>query len=118
MKDEPLDKDFGISISEWIERTPNELEADAVGLWQVVRVGRESFLLDEDALNNFVRRSVVALVGRGGMPVRPSAQEGVFWEAQEHYGSTPEEIADAVVAEWHRSGVDPDEDGLWFALVS
>lgn len=55
-----VDKYFGIPLSEWIERTPNELEMDAVGLWQIVPVGRESFGLEGEALKDFVRRSVIA----------------------------------------------------------
>ena len=117
MTTEPVDKYFGIPLSEWIHRTPNELEVDGVGLWQIIPVGRDSYSLEGEALNDFVRRSVTALIRRGGVPVRPAKGRGKFWERQAQYGKTPEEIATNVVTEWQNSGVDPNEDGLWFALI-
>lgn len=117
MTTEPVDKYFGISLSEWIERTPNELEMDAVGLWQIVPVGRESFGLEGDALRDFVRRSIVTLIRRGASPARPSVEKDKFWDKQDKYGTSPEEIADNVLIELINSGADPNEDGLWFALI-
>lgn len=72
MSIEPVDKYFGIPLSEWIKRTPNELEVDAVGFWQIVPVGRDSFGLEGGELNDFVRRSIIALLEKGAAPVRPS----------------------------------------------
>lgn len=118
MTREPVDRDFGIPLSEWIERIPNELEMDAVGLWQIVPVGRESFYLEGDALTDFVMRSVIALIKRGAVPVRPAADKENFWEIQTQYGKLPEEIARNVVNEWQQYGMDPTEDGLWFTLVN
>lgn len=112
-----LDKYFGISLDEWIERTPNELEVDAVGMWQIVPVGEDSFGLRGEALKDFVRRSVVALVKRGAKPVRPSSQKRLVWEKQIQYGNAPDEIAENVINEWISSGEEPNHDGLWFALV-
>lgn len=114
---EPVDKYFGISLSEWIERTPNELEQDAVGLWQIVSVGQENFDLDRKMLREFVRRSVVALVRKGAVPALPSSGENKFWERQDKYGYDPEEIATNIVSEWQRPEKDPDENGLWFSLM-
>lgn len=114
---EPVDKYFGVPLSEWIDRIPNELEIDAVGLWQIVPVGRDSFDLNDEGLRDFVRRGVVALLKRGAVPVRPAQEEGVFWVQQNCYGDDIEDIANNVIAEWEKSGVDPDEDGLWFALL-
>lgn len=116
MSNEPIDKYFGIALSDWIARTPNELENDAVGLWQLVSVGRLSFDLAGPDLEDFVKRSIAALLSRGAMPVR--AAEGGRWQVQPEYGSDPEEVINAVTHEWLSSKVDPDEDGLWFALVS
>jgi len=114
---EPIDKYFGVPLSEWIGRLPNNLQSDAVGLWHLIPAGRDSFSLDGDALKDFVRRSVIALVERGAVPVRPSAEKDKFWEEQIQYGKFPEEIADNVVIEWQNSGKDPNENGLWFALI-
>ena len=114
---EPVDKYFGIPLSEWIERTPNELEFDAVGLWQIVSTGQENFDLDKEALKDFVRRSVIALVNRGAVPVLPSSDGNKYWEKQYQYGTVPEEIASNVINEWQYSEKKIDENGLWFTLM-
>lgn len=117
MKKLILDKYFGTSLDEWIERTPNELEVDAVGMWQIVPVGMDSFGLSGEGLEDFVRRSVIALINRGAKPVRPSSQKGICWEKQPQYGNFPDEIAENVLSEWISSEEEPNENGLWFALV-
>jgi hypothetical protein len=117
MTSEPVDKHFGVPLSEWISRIPNELDLDAVGLWQVVLDGRDSFDLSGVRLRDFVTRGVIALLRAGAVPVRPSPEKNVFWVRQSCYGSGIEEIASNVVEEWERSGIDPDQDGLWFALL-
>ena len=104
-------------MSEWIERTPNELTVDAVGLWQIIPVGRDSFSLDGNELEDFARRSIGALIDRGAVPVRASDDAQIFWVKQEQYGVTSTEIAESILSEWKRSGVDPDVDGIWFALI-
>lgn len=38
MTTEPVDRFFGVPMSEWIARLPNELDVDAVGLWQISRL--------------------------------------------------------------------------------
>lgn len=113
---EPLDKYFGIPLSQWIERTPNELDVDAVGLWQIVPEGRDSFGLEGKALRDFVKRSVMALVERGAVPVLPSPDKNEDWVRQDQYGVSPSAVASGVITEWQASGVDPTVDGLWFAL--
>lgn len=115
MNKEPIDKYFGVPLEEWVSRIPNELEFDAVGFWQIVPVGRDSFGLKESDLDNFVRKSVIALVKKGARPVRPAKQKGKFWEVDLSYGMGAEEIAENVIAEWHQQAKDPDEDGLWFS---
>lgn len=115
MSKEPKHKHFGYSISEWISRVPNELPFDAVGLWQLVSVGRDSFDLSGDELYNFVQKGIIALLSAGAVPVRSSSMPDVLWEEQFNYGSDVENIAINVIDEWMRSGVDPDHDGLWFS---
>ncbi|MEN6586584.1 MAG: hypothetical protein ABFE02_11150 [Sulfuricella sp.] len=108
---------FGDTIAEYIEKVPNELQIDAVGLWQVVPVGRYDFDLHGEELVDYVRRNIYALLERGAKPV-VGATDGVhYWELQTQYGSTSEEIVNAVVTEWLAAGGgDPDPGGLWFAL--
>lgn len=117
MTSEPIDKYFGIPLGEWVSRIPKELEVDAVGLWQIVPVGRDNFGLSGERLRDFVTRGVVALLSAGAVPVRPSSEKDVFWVRQTCFGIGIDEIAKNVVEEWEKSGVDPDQDGLWFTLL-
>lgn len=117
MNKEPVDKYFGIPISEWIDRTPNELSVDAVGLWQIIPVGKDSFDLDGEELVDFVRRSIVALMLRGAVPVIPAPPENGYWIKQLQYGENADDVANHIIAEWHESAADPDENGVWFALM-
>lgn len=117
MTDEPVDKYFGVPLSEWVDRIPNELEIDAVGLWQIVPVGRDSFGLNGEGLRDFVRRAVFALLKRGAVPVHPAQEDGIFWIRKNCYGDDIDNIVSNIIAEWEKSGVDPNEDGLWFALI-
>lgn len=113
MTQEPIDKYFGTPMSEWIARVPNELDMDAVGLWQIIPVGIDSFGLSGARLDNFVRRCIIALLRRGAVPVRsPSGPT-----ATEYQGSH-EEIANQIIQEWKAGTPVADHDGLWFALVS
>lgn len=115
---EPVHRFFGYSIDESVNRIPNELDYDAVGLWQIIPVGRDDFGLSGLELEEFSKRHIIALLRRGAIPVCASVTTGKFWEPQLHYGSSPEEVADNILQEWKAAGVDPDVGGLWFALPS
>ena len=57
----------------------------------------------------------MALLERGARPVR-SLGRMPGWQLDRSYGETPDQIADAVIAEWLASGAgDPDVEDLWFA---
>lgn len=117
MSVEPKDKFFGTPMSEWIAKVPNELEIDAVGLWQIIPAGRVSFGLDGEALITFTRRCLLALLSRGAKPVVGAVgDEEHDWKIIEGYCGTNEEVADAIISEWLASGKDPDVGGIWFAL--
>jgi hypothetical protein len=115
MTKEPIDKYFGISMSEWIARLPNELDVDAVGLWQIIPVGIDSFGLSGDGLDEFTRRCIMALLQRGAVPVR--AVSGVAgWIPDIEYRGSHEEIANLIIKKWKVDKLVPDHDGLWFSL--
>ena len=116
MTREPVDKYFGTPMSEWIAKVPNELEADAVGFWQIISTGRDSFKLSGKGLENFARRCIIALIERGSVPILPAKAEHEFWKKQDQYGNSPSEIADSIIKEWKELGRDPDQDGIWFSL--
>jgi hypothetical protein len=75
MNTEPKHNIFGVSLSEWIERVPNELPADAVGLWQIIPAGIDSFGLAGAELESFAKRCIFALIKSGAKPVVASAQK-------------------------------------------
>ena len=113
MNQEPVDKYFGTPMSEWVARVPNELEVDAVGLWQIIPVGIDYFGLSDNALEDFSRRCITALLQRGAVPVRP-APAPKYWEPETAYRGTHEEIANQIINEWKAGKLIPDHDGLWF----
>src|SRR4051812_2005334 len=90
---------YGRTMSEWIALTPGELTRDAVGLWQIVPEGRGGFGLQGADLVEFVRRSLHALLERGAKPVVGGRGTGYNWIVQPQYGSSNDEIAEAVIAE-------------------
>lgn len=119
MKLDVLHKLYGHTITEHIQTVSAELPVDAVGLWQIVPVGRDGFGLSDDDLVEFVRRCILALLKSDAKPVVGGGGTEYDWILQRQYGETSEEIADAVVEEWVASGAgDPDVGGLWFALLS
>lgn len=112
MRNEPVDRFFGIPMSKWISDVPNELEIDAVGLWQIIPVGIDSFGLSGEALEEFASRCIVALLRQGAVPVRfPSGPV-----ATEYKGS-PEAIANQIVKQWKAGALVADHDGLWFERI-
>ncbi|WVT77635.1 hypothetical protein QM996_24720 (plasmid) [Sinorhizobium chiapasense] len=117
MTSEPVNKYFGTPLSEWIERVPNELDMDAVGLWQVVETGRDGFELSGVDLRDFVLKCVQALLKSGAVPVFASTSSEKFWEKQLGYSDDADCAAREIVDEWTESGTDPDQDGLWFAKI-
>jgi len=115
MTEEPRHRSFGTPMSEWIASV-GELEVDAVGLWQIIPVGREWFGLEGEALDDFIRRSLLAHFAYGAFPVRHEAAARTAWTIQTCYGTLPEEMAQAIITEWNDQGrVDPDLGGLWLA---
>jgi hypothetical protein len=114
MTQELRDKFFGTTIEEQLEETCNVLEIDGMGLWHIVSFGREGFGLSGDALVDYVRRHLWALLRKGATPVMMD-DPPYYWKPK-HYGSTDQETVDAVIQEWLSSGHDPDEGGIWFAL--
>lgn len=106
----------GISDADWIQRALNEAKNDPVGMWQIVKVGREGFGLSHSALEDFVQRFVLEMVAGGAGPVIGDRSATSGWVGTTKYGVEPKDVANALVAEWKSSGIDPDVDGIWFAF--
>jgi hypothetical protein len=113
--------DDGITFEKYAGMVANEVSLDAVPFWHIVPVGRQSYGLTGDDLICFVRCCLLAMFRRGAKPcvAGPAGREGIYpWNLKDTYGATPETMADAVIAEWLASGVDPkpNSHSLWFAL--
>ncbi len=109
----------GDTFEEYAEKVANELEIDAVGMWQIAPVGRENYGLSGAELADFVRCCLLALLRRGAKPfVVVTAPNGIKTRVvMNKYGTTPEQITNAIISEWLASGTDPEPyDSLWFAL--
>lgn len=116
MSVEPTNKYNGMTLSDWIRACPNELDIDAVGLWQIVPTMCRSFGLSGGALDRAVRDTLHALLARGALPVVGSMSDGVGrWTYTPRYGKEASAIVEAVIAEWHAMGRDPDVGDVWFA---
>jgi hypothetical protein len=118
MTDELRDKYYGYTISESIALTPGELPIDAVGLWQIVPDGRDGFGLSGEALDDFIRRTITALLDADAVPVRHVPGSQFEWDVQHQYGTTREQIIEGIIAEWHTMPDDPlvlCGEGVWFA---
>src|SRR5450830_2141184 len=108
---------FGQTVMDYIKTVSGELPIDAVGLWQIVPVGRQQFRLNDEDLTEFVSRCVCALLEHGAKPVVGGAGSKYDWILHPQYGETTMEIVDAVLKEWLASGAkDCDPGGLWFTL--
>ncbi|PZR36846.1 hypothetical protein [Caulobacter segnis] len=112
---EPFHRSFGYSIQDSIDGLLNELEIDAVGMWQIVPKGRVDFGLEGSELADFVRRHVSALVYAGALPQMIKFCDGQKqWVPDPKYGTDREGIIERVMNEWLADPIDPDVGGLWF----
>jgi hypothetical protein len=115
MKKPTRHKFFGTTIEEDLAQRPVELAIDAVGLWQIVKFGREGFEFSGSDLVDYVRRHILNLLEKGAKPVR-GAEDGVHYWRVIDYGSSPDKITGAIIGEWLASGEDPNFGDVWFAL--
>ena len=117
MSKEPRFIGLGTPLGEWIALTPGSLNDLPVGMWEIVAHGRTGFRLEGEALTDFVRRSIHALIDAGAKPV-VGAGKPDQWKLQVQYGSNKHEVAEAVIDEWLRQGAHTPEPwtGLWFGL--
>jgi hypothetical protein len=114
MTAELRDRFSGSTIEERLEQVSNQLEDDGVGLWHIVSFGRDQFGLSGDALVEYVRRHLWALLRKGAKPVM-MAKRPYYWKLK-HYGMTDQETIDGLIQEWLCSGHDPDAGDVWLAL--
>jgi hypothetical protein len=110
-------KKYGMTVDEWLELVPGELEFDAVSLRNIVVAGCEGFGLSGGQLIEYVRRNILVLLATGAKPVVGAIDDVHYWSLVD-YGNAPAEVADAIISEWQQEGRDPDLGGVWFAIPS
>lgn len=118
MSIEPRYSYDGMPLKEWIQRVPNELSRDAVGLWQIIPALRASFGLDGQDLEDAVSATIQGLLERGAVPVRCGPKDGPEWLIDDAYGQDWNEVKAKVIADWVRRDVEPDVGDVWFAIIS
>jgi hypothetical protein len=116
MSSQPVHSFFGTPLDEWIECTPNELEFDAIGLWQIIPDLRKSFGLSGDALEHATREVLTKILDRGAHPIVGSFDKPGTWERVTKYGENSIDIVNAIVAEWCTIDRNPDVEDVWFGL--
>ncbi|MEA2880006.1 MAG: hypothetical protein QOF14_5202 [Hyphomicrobiales bacterium] len=118
MTREPRHISWGTPMSTWIEeRIPRPpYDELPLGMWAIVDDGRRLFGLEGEALAGYIRKSIYALMDAGFKPVCGVGKNR--WQLQVQYGSSKQEVAEAVIAEWLREGAKTPEPwtGLWFGL--
>lgn len=105
-----------LTQSELIAIIPNEFPIDAVGLWQIIAMGRLESPLEGENLTDFLRRSIIALIEAGASLIRFSdGPPNKYWEPQHCLGNDPATIAENVIARWREDEQEADFGSLWFA---
>lgn len=106
-------------LSEWEEKMPNELERDAIGLWQIIPALKYDFGLTGEKLILHVKKNVARLIELGARPVTGAPQDDErYWIVLDNYGKSPNEVAERIVEDWINSGKDPDFGDIWLARKS
>src|SRR6476660_3052338 len=95
------------TIAQELEVAHGYLPFGLTGLWEIVSTGRNGYELSDGDLREFVALYVYAIVAHGGVVIE-SAGDGIhYWRAAPRYGEKPEDVAQAVTAEWIAQG-EPD----------
>lgn len=102
------------TLGEWLHSFPNNLDADAVGLWQIIPTGRTEFELEGKDLQEFTRQALQGLFRRGVLPVLGHSGR---WIVDPSYGAVEKEIISNILAKWTDEGSpEPDVEDVWFVL--
>ena len=115
MNPNPLHRHFGIPLNEWINKVPNELTKDDVGLWQIIPSLRDDFGLRDSDLESAIRKVFELLLGHGAVPTygeeNPDSKQ--IW-LQLQASNVP--IIEKLMSYWRSLNRDPNFGDLWFSL--
>jgi hypothetical protein len=105
------------TVGDWLENMPNELDVDAIGLWQIIPTGTREFGLAGLQLEEFIERAVLAILDRGAVPVKGNSNPEIGWRRFNDYGISKREITDNLVRFWlYNANREPDVEDLWFIM--
>ena len=108
-----LHREFGIPLEEWIEKIPNELEMDCVGLWQLTGAFERGFGLEGPDLELAMKSAVEGLLGRGALPVVSPYLEGALM-AREDLMSDGRGDVQKIIVHWRSLDHSPSFEDIWF----
>lgn len=106
------------SFSEVLSQYSAELDIDAIGIWHIVPRAKSLYGLAGDAVSEYVRRAINAILDSGGVPVRHIPGSGYDWVQQKQYGNTRDQIVEALISEWQSLPEDSivlAGEAAWFA---
>ncbi|MEJ2632818.1 MAG: hypothetical protein P8015_16685 [Acidihalobacter sp.] len=109
----PKHREFGTPITEWVEMIPNELEADAVGLWQLVPCFSADFGLSGRELEKYLHLAIEALIKRGAVPVEAPDTGLVRQDLLSNGVPDVEKVMQYLAS----LGREPTVNDVWFELV-
>lgn len=108
----------GISDLEWFRLSVDEAKSDPVGLWEMIKVGRQGFGLSGDELEMFIRGFILEMLRSGAQCVVGDKGARFGWSPVSQYPEEPHAFAESLIADWRTSTIDPNADGVWFAFPS
>ncbi len=106
------------TFGEVLSQYSAELDIDAVGIWHIVPRAQRVYGLTGDAVAEYVRRAINAILDSGGVPVRHKPGSAYEWVQQKQYGNTREQIVEALISEWQSLPEDSIAlagEAAWFA---
>ncbi|MCE3233585.1 MAG: hypothetical protein K0R98_1842 [Rickettsiaceae bacterium] len=104
-------------LNESIAGYINELNVDAVGLWQIVNEAHRVFKLQDKDLVGFVKKHIESILNAGASPVWSKENGKYDWTLATEYGDTVEKITNSIITEWEKQGLkELNFDSIWFAL--
>lgn len=107
-----------ISDLEWFRLSVDEAKRDPVGLWEMVKVGRQGFGLSGDDLEIFVSDFILQMLRSGARGIVGDKGARFGWSPVSQNHMEPQAFAESLIANWRTSKIDPDIDGIWFAFPS
>ena len=117
MKNEPVHKNHGHTVSEQIAMYVAELSFDAVGLWVIICDASECFMLTGAEFEKYLTDSIAQIIESGAKPVLGSKLNN-GWAEQKQYGDTTNDITSNIMLEIKMKNFDIDYGNLWFATPS